>query len=493
MKINPTIFREYDIRGVAGESFTSQAIAEYERWYGPFPGITITLEAAEYIGKAYGTYIRREKGKRVIVGREIRPFAKELTESFVKGVLSTGCDVYDAGEVLTPLVYFAVAFFGFDGGVNVTGSHNVYFYNGFKMMSKNVRPIFGDKLQQLRKMIEAEDFEKGDGKYATQEVYADYEKYVLSHVKLGKPLKIVMDCGNGSSGPFAPRLFERLGCTVIGMYTEPDATFPHHIPDPEMPNTMVDLSKKVLAEHADLGVAFDADGDRVGFVDEKGLFLDADKFILVLARDILARHPGKKILYDVKCSRLLEELIPSYGGVPLMHKTGHGPIKDTLHVDPDIILAGEVSGHLYFVEDWFRFDDGLYGAAQLLKLDATAGRPFSALFEGIPQTVRTPELKLPCADEVKFEVVAKISDFFSSRYKTITIDGVRILFDQKSWGLIRASNTAGYLTIRAEADTEERLLEIKNILADKLEEFPEITDRLNRHEVASFTGRLGWV
>ncbi|OHA47832.1 MAG: hypothetical protein A2806_02185 [Candidatus Terrybacteria bacterium RIFCSPHIGHO2_01_FULL_48_17] len=493
MKINPTIFREYDIRGVAGESFTSQAIAEYERWYGPFPGITITLEAAEYIGKAYGTYIRREKGKRVIVGREIRPFAKELTESFVKGVLSTGCDVYDADEVLTPLVYFAVAFFGFDGGVNVTGSHNVYFYNGFKMMSRNVRPIFGEKLQTLRQMVENEDFEKGNGTYAIQEIYPAYEKYILAQVKLARSLKIVMDCGNGSSGPFAPQLFKKLGCKVTGMYTEPDATFPNHIPDPEMPNTLVELQKRVVRERADLGVAFDADGDRVGFVDEKGAFIDADKFILILARDILQRHPGKKILYDVKCSRLLQELIPLYGGVPFMHKTGHGPIKDTLHADSDIILAGEVSGHLYFVEDWFRFDDALFGAAQILKLVAAHARPFSSFFEEIPVTVRTPELKLPCADEKKFQVVDTISDFFSSRYKTITIDGVRVLFDEKSWGLIRASNTSGYLTIRIEADTKERLLEIKNIFADKLEEFSEIRDKLNRHEVSSFTGRLGWV
>ena len=493
MHVNSTIFREYDIRGVAGESFSPEAIAEYERWYGKFPGITITTKVAEAIGKAYGTYIKREGGKRVVVGREIRPFAKELTENFISGILSTGVDVYDAGEALTPLVYFAVAFLGFDGGINVTGSHNIYFYNGFKMMSRGVSPIFGEKLQQLRVMVEREDFEIGNGVLATQEIYPAYEKYVLEHVRLIRPLTIVMDCGNGSTGPFAPGLFQKLGCKVIGMYTNPDALFPNHIPDPEMPNTMVELAKRVQKEGADLGVAFDADGDRVGFVDEKGSFIEADKFILILARDILKRNPGKKVLYDVKCSRLLQELIPYYGGVPFMHKTGHGPIKETMRKDPDIILAGEVSGHLYFVEDWFKFDDGLFGAAQVMKLAAQVNAPFSSLFEDIPKTVATPELKLPCADERKFDVVAQISNYFSSHYKTIILDGVRILFDEKSWGLIRASNTAGYLTVRAEADTKKRLLEIKNILADKLEEFPDISDKLNRNEVTSFTGRLGWI
>src|SRR3989338_8362526 len=205
MQINPYIFREYDIRGVAGERFSPEEIAEYEKWYGPFPGVTITPEIAERICRAYATIIRRRGGKRIVVGREIRPFARELTESFIAGARAAGCDVTDLGEGVTPLVYFAVAVFGFDGGVNVTGSHNVYFYNGFKMMSRNVRPIFGEKLQTLRQMVENEDFEKGNGTYAIQEIYPAYEKYILAHVKLARSLKIVMDCGNGSSGPFAPQ------------------------------------------------------------------------------------------------------------------------------------------------------------------------------------------------------------------------------------------------------------------------------------------------
>lgn len=494
MKVDPHIFRDYDVRGVAGKDFSDEAIAEYERWYGPFPGITITISVAEAIGRGYGTYIRRGGGKRVLVGREIRPFAKELTESFIKGILSTGCDVDDTGESLTPLVYFGIAFFDYDGGVNVTGSHNVYFFNGFKMMTRGVVPIWGDKLQQIRRMIERDDFETGQGVYkTTKDVYPAYEKYVLDHMKLARPLRIAMDCGNGSTGLYAPTLFEKLGCNVSGLYTDPDATFPNHIPDPEMPNTLVDLSKRVKEEGCDLGIAFDADGDRVGFVTEKGEFIDADKVILVLAKDVLSRNPGKKILYDVKCSRLLDELIPTYSGLPLMHRTGHGPIKETIHTDNQIILGGEVSGHFFFIENWFKFDDGLYGAAQVLRIFSEQKGVFSQLFKDIPETVRTPELKLPCPDDKKFEVVKQIKKYFAANYETITIDGVRILFDDKTWGLIRSSNTSAYLTIRVESDSEERLLEVKNIMADELEKYPEITDKLNRNKVATLTGRLGWV
>ncbi|OHA48344.1 MAG: hypothetical protein A2991_03150 [Candidatus Terrybacteria bacterium RIFCSPLOWO2_01_FULL_58_14] len=493
MQINPYIFREYDIRGVAGERFSPEEIAEYEKWYGPFPGVTITPEIAERIGRAYATIIRRKRGKRIVVGREIRPFARELTESFIAGARAAGCDVTDLGEGVTPLVYFAVAAFGFDGGVNVTGSHNVYFYNGFKLTGRNVDPIFGEELQRLKIMVEREDFVSGTGGYQRENFLPAYQEAIRRRVRLARPLKVVLDCGNGSTGILAPQLLESLGCDVVGLYTEPNARFPNHIPDPEMPNTMVELGERVRTEGADLGIALDADGDRVGFVTERGEFVDADLFILLLARDVLRRHPGEKILYDVKCSRLLGELIPGYGGIPLMHRTGHGPIKATMRRDTNIAFGGEVSGHFYFVEDWFRFDDGLLGAAKVLELAAGTEAPFSSLFVDIPKTIRTPELKLPCADEEKFAVVADITRIFSQRYRTITIDGVRVLFDEKSWALVRASNTSAYLTVRAEADTEERLLEIKNVFADVLERFPQVADRLNRKAIASFTGRLGWV
>lgn len=493
MKVSPAIFREYDIRGIAGKEFSELEIEKYERWYGKFPGVTLTQGIGEAIGKAYGSIIRRAGGKRVVVGHELRPFGEELKTAFVNGIRSTGCDVADAGVSLTPLIYFAVGFFGFDGGVNITGSHNVYFYNGFKMMKKDVWPLFGAEVQEMRQMIEQEDFvQEAQGSYERQDISQAYERYIADHIHGLRSLHIVVDAGNGSAGLFAPNLFRRLGCKVTELYCEPDAAFPNHDPDPEAPQNMQDLGKKVREEQADFGIALDADGDRVGFVDEGGNFISADLVLLILAKDALSRHPGKKILYDVKCSKLLEELVPQYGGIPLMHRTGHAPIKETLRKDDAIILGGEVSGHFYFVEDYFKIDDGLFAAAKMLELCSRQSSPFSSLFEGIPRRVRTPEIKLPCADEKKFEVVREIIRRLESKFPSITLDGIRVQVTEKGWGLVRASNTSPYLTVRVEGATEGEVLQVKNILADELEKFPEIEETLDRSRAASLTGRLGW-
>lgn len=493
MDINPTIFREYDIRGVAGKEFTPEAIAEFEKWYGAFPGITITLEAAEAIGKGYGTIIRRGGGRNVVVGHEVRPFADELTAAFVVGVRSTGCDVTDLGIAITPLVYFTVAAGGYDGGVNVTGSHNVYFYNGFKMMKKDVWPLFSQELQSMRELITREDFARGAGEYRTFDGFPAYRDYIVSHTKLPRPLKLVVDYGNGSAGRFGGELFSALGCEVIELYAEPDATFPNHLPDPEDPFNMRELGERVQQKSADLGIAFDADGDRVGFVAENGEFVPADLVTLTFARDVLHRHPGKKILFDVASSALLSELIPAFGGVPLMHRIGHAPIKETLRRDPDIIFGGEVSSHFYLVEDYFKIDDGPAAAARLLQLLAASGGKCSDLFAKFPRRIKTPVMKLPCRDEEKFAIVARIADDLDKHYPAIRIDGVRIRVGEKGWGLIRASNTSPHLTVWAEGEAEIETIAIKNILADALEKHPGVTDRLNRTAVATRTGRLGWV
>jgi phosphomannomutase/phosphoglucomutase len=494
MKVSPSIFREYDIRGIAGKKFTKKALLEYRKWYGKFPGITITPKVAVALGKAYGTRIRKRGGKNIIIGHEIRPYGAELTRLFVKGVVSTGCNVYDAGVSLTPIIYFSTAFYKFDGGVNVTGSHNVYFFNGFKTMAKDVYPIFGEELQKMRRIIEKNDYIKGEkGKVRYKDVSGDYERYLLDHNKIKRKMKIVIDCGNGSAGVFAPEIFRALGCEVVGLYTRPDAHFPNHVPDPEDPFVMQDLIKKVLSEKADMGIGFDADGDRFGAIDENGNFITADHMLLVLAKDILKRNPGKKVLYDVKCTRLMEELIPKYGGKPQMHVTGHAPIKHTMRVDNDVIFAGEISGHFYFAEDYFKIDDALYSAAKTLSLISQSKKSFSSYLKSIPKTVMTPELKLPCPDNVKHRVVSKLTKYFSGKYKTITIDGVRIIFSKKSWGLVRASNTSPYLTIRVEADTDKEVIRIKNILADQLEKHKEISDKLDRENVTSHTGKLAWV
>ncbi len=494
MKIAEQIFRLYDIRGIAGNVFSLEEIAKYEKWYGKFPGITLTVETAEAIGKAYGTIIKRGGGQKVVVGYEQRPFGSELHSSFIEGVRSTGCSVIDAGISLTPFIYFATAFFGFDGGVNITGSHNVYFYNGFKLMKKAVWPLFGEELQKMRIMIENEDFEKNEeGEYEKLDVYKVYRKYFLSHIKLQRKLRVVVDTGNGSAGAFAPKLFRDLGCEVIELYTELDSSFPHHDPDPEAPQNLADLGKKVIEEKADFGIGIDADGDRAGFVDEKGEFVSADLILLILAKDALQRNPGKKILYDVKCSQLLEELVPSYGGIPLMHQTGHAPIKETLRKDSGVILGGEVSGHFYFVEDYFKIDDGLFAAGRIAELFSRAQGAFSSLFSDIPLRVRTPEIKLSCVDEKKFEIIEQIKNDLQNMFPCVLIDGIRIQVTEKSWGLVRASNTSPYLTIRAEGNSDEEVLRVKNILADELEKFPEIQDKLDRSHVVSFTGKLGWL
>lgn len=496
-KLNPYIFREYDIRGVAGKdggSFDKKLVDEYERWYGKFPGITLTLESAELIGQAYGTIIRRDGGKEVVVGHELRPFADELTNALIAGIRKSGCSVTDLGTSLTPIVYFATAYMKFDGGVNVTGSHNVYFFNGFKMMKKDVYPLFGQELQGLRKMIETGDLTTDtEGEYKKLDGYTAYREYFLSHIKLKRKLKVVLDTGNGSAGMFAPELLKELGCEVIGLYTDVDTSFPNHIPDPEARQSYSELQSQVVAHKADIGIAIDADGDRVGFFTEKGEYIDTDMPLLVLAKDALSRHPGKKILFDVKCSQLLEELVPQYGGVPLMHRTGHAPIKATMREDNEIILAGEVSGHLFFVEDYFKIDDGVYAAGKMLELLAKQDKPFSSLFAEFPQRIRTPEIKLPCADEVKVKIVEQVRQSFSGRYEIIALDGARIQFSHKGWGLVRPSNTSPYLTVRVEAETAEEVLKIKNLLADELEKFPEIADRLDRTQVMSLTGKLGWV
>lgn len=503
MHVNPTIFREYDIRGIAGKEFTPKALEEYEKWYGKFPGVTINLETAEAIGLAYGTIIRKDGGREIVVGHDVRPFADELTEAFINGVRVAGCDVIDIGVSLTPIVYFTVSYCRLNGGVMVTGSHNIYFYNGFKMMKRDNWPIFGASLQGMRKMIENDGFMKSEikGSYQKRDGFQDYKSYILEKVKISRPVKVVIDSGNGSAGLFAPNLFRSLGCVVIELFSEPDATYPNHIPDPEQHQYLKALAEKVKETKADLGVAFDADGDRAGFVTEKGECLDSDLVSLVFAKDVLPRFPGKKILFDIKSSALLEELIPKYGGVPLMHRTGHAPIKETMRLDDDVIFAGESSGHFYFVEDYFKIDDGISAAAKMLSVysaqdkpfGAAQGKPFSELFAEFPKRVRTPEFKLRCSDEKKFEIVVKIQENLAKSFSSLTIDGIRFRVGEKGWGLIRASNTSSYLTVRVEDETESEVLKIKNIIADELEKYPEILDRLNRSEVATLTGKLGWV
>lgn len=494
MPINQSIFRDYDIRGITQTAHSPKAVEEYIRWYGEFPGVTLSDENALSIGCAYGTLIRGRGGKQIVIGHEIRPHSEELKTAFIQGVTSVGCSVIDTGPSLTPIIYFTTAHEHLDGGVMITGSHNVSFFNGFKMVAKDVHPIYGEELQALARSAES-DFPVAStpGTVSFADYNQIYTNYILKNFKLNKQFKIVIDSGNGTAGIVAPTLFRALGCEVVELYSEPIADFPNHLPDPEDSYMLQDLSSKVQEVGADIGIAFDADADRFGSVDEQGTIIPTDHILLVLAKDLLSRHPQNKILFDVKCSHLLQDLIPAYGGIPLMHATGHAPIKHTLQQDKNIILGGEVSGHVYHCEDYYRIDDGIYTAVKMLDLLGKSNVKYSELFSSIPTTVTTPELKLPCPDSIKHLVVESLTEYFSSQYPTSTIDGVRITFSESSWAVIRASNTAPYLTVRAEADTVEAILAIKNILADQLEKHASITDQLDRRTVTSRTGKLGWV
>jgi len=458
MKVFPSIFREYDVRGITGKKLDKKLISEYEKLYGKFPGITLDLKTAKAIGLAFGTIIKKQGGKKILVGMEIRPYAEELKKAFISGVLATGANVFDIGSSTTPLVYFLTSHLKLDGGVSITGSHNIWFYNGFKLIQKKSLPLFGQQLQKLRQIIEKETWTKAKtpGKQELlHNAFEIYQEYAQKYLKLTRPVKIVLDCGNGTPGLFAKKFLESLGAKVIaGLYLNPDASFPHHIPDPEQPKNM-DL--------------------------------------LLLAKDVLSRHPGKKILFDVKCSGLLQTLIPSFGGIPLIHRTGHAPIKDTFQKDKNVILGGEVSGHFYFAENHYRVDDGFWAAGKILQIYSQIKKPFSSLFSFIPSLVRTPEIKLPCADEVKFKVVNQITRQLAKKYKIITVDGARVVFDSQTWGLVRASNTSPYLTLRFEGPNEKKVIKVKNIFADILEKFPEVGDKLCRTAVSSPTGKLGYV
>lgn len=493
------IFREYDIRGIAGRDFEPEIVEEYEKWYGPFPGLTITPEVSRLIGRALGSHLKVNGGKKIIVGYEVRPNADILKDEFIEGLLDAGIDVDDADKVVTPFIYFLTDFLGYDGGVNITGSHNVYFYNGYKILQTNYLPLYGDELKLIYDRIVNEDFELVDRnergkKGLVENPFEIYKKYFLEHNQVDKKLRVVIDCGNGTPGLFAKELFESLGVEIIEeLYFEPDAKFPNHVPDPESPINMSELIRSVKENVADLGIGFDADGDRVGFVNEKGEYIFADDILLLLAKDISERKPGAKVLFDVKCSKLLISMLEEMNLKPVMHRTGHAPIKDTIRKNDDIVLGGEFACHFYFTENYPKADDGFWAAAQVLKIISKSNQTISELLDFIPKRVKTPEIKLPCVDEMKFKIVQEVKEELEQLYEIIDIDGVRVNFSETSWGLVRASNTSPYLTIRVEGENDKEVLKIKNIFADILEKHEEIGDKLDRNNPFSPTGVLGFV
>jgi phosphomannomutase/phosphoglucomutase len=452
--LNPHIFRAYDVRGLLGDD--------------------VNPDVFRLVGAAYGTLIRRRGGHTIAVGQDNRISSTALTAAFVEGVRATGVDVVDIGLTPTPLLYYATAHWGLDGGANITGSHNPVEYNGVKMVHPGAAPLSEDEIQSLRALIEAGDFERGQGTLAERSPRRDYLETVRRLVSLARPLKVVVDAGNGVAGLWAPDVLRQLGCEVVELYCESDGTFPNHLPDPEDAANVRDLQARVLREGAALGLAYDGDADRVGVIDERGRRHEADLILALLARDLLQRHPGAKVVFDVKSSQALADDIARHGGVPVMWKTGHSHLKRKMR-EEGILLGGEVSGHMFFAEHYYGVDDGILASAKIVEIAARAAVPMSALFDSVPHLHATPELKAPCPDGEKFKIIAELVRELRQQYDTIDIDGARVLFPGGGWGLVRASNTNPYLTLRFEARTEGEIAEMKRIVYGALSRFPLVS------------------
>ncbi len=442
MQVDPSVFKAYDIRGVVGR--------------------TIDERFAEHLGRAFGSEAIAEGERAVAVGRDGRLSGPALTAALIRGLASTGLDVVDLGAVTTPMLYYVAATRGEHGcrsGIQVTGSHNPKDYNGFKMVLAG-RAIHGAEIQGLRRRIEAEAYTEGAGRSATMDIAAEYRARVVGDVRQARPMKIVVDCGNGIPGATAPDILRALGNEVIELYSEVDGNFPNHHPDPSKPENLADLVRTVKSSGAELGLAFDGDGDRLGVVTRDGNIIYPDRQLMLFARDVLQRHRGASILFDVKCSMHLAPLIRRAGGVPQMWMTGHSLIKAQLK-ESGAPLAGEMSGHIFFAERWYGFDDATYTAARLLEILSRSKDP-SAVLNALPTSHSTPELNVPCAEGEHHSVVERMREVarFDGALELVTIDGLRAEFAD-GFGLVRASNTTPVLVLRFEGDSPAALARIQ--------------------------------
>ncbi len=443
--MNRQIFREYDIRGVVETDLTPDLV--------------------EKLGKAFGSRVIRSGGSTIAIGKDVRLSGGELFDNLSRGVLSTGCGVVDIGRVPTPLLYFAQFHIDVHGGIMITGSHNPPEFNGFKLLIDK-KSVHGKEIQKLADEIEKGDHEAGDGKLSTVGIIKPYIAMVKEKIKLSREIKVVIDSGNGCGGLLAPELFKELGCDVIELFSEPDGTFPNHHPDPTVEKNMAHLKKAVLENGAEVGIGYDGDADRIGVIDNEGNQLHGDQILMIFAKDMLSRKKGGKVIFDVKCTKNLPEYVKKYGGVPIMSATGHSIIKQRLN-DEKAELAGEMSAHIFFAEDYYGYDDAIFATARFLKIMDGDAKPVSRFLEDVPITSNTPEIRVDCPDDVKFEIVEELVGFYRDKYEVVDIDGVRIEFEH-GWGLIRASNTQPVLVLRFEAESDEYLTEYKNAVYKKL-------------------------
>jgi phosphomannomutase / phosphoglucomutase len=449
--MNPHIFRQYDIRGIADKDLSNETI--------------------HLIGQAIGVYFQREMGltePQIVLGRDIRPSSDRIRDTFIKALASSGVAVIDVGIVTTPICYFAVPHLKVDGALMITGSHNPPEYNGIKM-SVGKSTLFGDQIQKLKQIAEKEEFLDAKGSVKHVDIIPAYRAYLKKAFTFKRKLKVVVDSGNGTAGLVAPDVLRDYGHEVTDLFTEPDSRFPNHHPDPTVEENLQDLIRTVREKKADIGLAFDGDADRIGVVDNKGTIIWGDKLLILFARSILKKIPGAKFVADVKCSHLFFEDVARHGGKAIMWKTGHSLIKQKLK-DEAAVLAGEMSGHMFFADRYFGFDDGLYAGIRALEVLDQSEKPFSELLTDLPKTYVTPELRVECSDDTKFQVVERAADYFKAHYPTTLIDGVRIDFGD-GWGLVRASNTQPALVTRFEANSPERAKEIRSIVETKINEF----------------------
>jgi len=447
VKIKPEIFREYDIRGIVDKD--------------------LNPETVELLGRGIGTYFRQKNRKEVAIGRDCRLSSSGFFEILSQGLQATGCEIVDLGTIPTPLLYFAIYHKKKEAGVMITGSHNPPQYNGFKMMVGE-ETLYGKEIQKIFDIINSNNFidEKSSVRSA-YDVIPEYQHYLVKNIHLERKMKVVVDAGNGTAGVIACPILKRLGCEVIELYCEMDGRFPHHHPDPTLPEALKDLINKVAETKADAGIAYDGDGDRIGVIDDQGNILWGDQLMVFFSRDIISSNPGAQIIFDVKASKILYEEVERLGGRPIMWRTGHSLIKKKIK-EEKALLAGEMSGHLFFADRYFGFDDAIYSSARLLELLSRSPKKLSQMLAGLPKTYHTPEIRVYASDKVKFKIVEDVKQELAKKHPIIDIDGVRAIFPQ-GWGLVRASNTQEVLVLRFEGDTEEALKAIEREVKQAVE------------------------
>ena len=443
------IFRQYDIRGIVGED--------------------LDPEVTEAVGRAFGSRVRRDANSSsptVAVGCDNRTTSPALAEGLISGIRSAGVDVFDVGTVPTPVLYWSEVKLGTDAGVQITGSHNPPEWNGIKM-TYGGSSLYGDAIQDLLHSIQASNFTSGSGGYERLTVLDRYVDDIAAQFSLDQPMRVAVDCGNGTGSILAVRLLEAIGVEVTPLFCESDPTFPNHHPDPTVDENLIDLIRTIESGNHDLGVAFDGDADRIGAIDDQGKIIRGDILLLLFGLDLLkTRGPGQKLIFDVKCSQVLPELFKEAGGEPIMWQTGHSLIKKKMR-ETGALLAGELSGHIMIADDYLGFDDALYNACRLIEIISHSGRTLSEMISDFPEYSSTPEIRIDVTEDQKWAVVSEAEVYFKEKYDVIGVDGVRILFGD-GWALLRASNTQPAIVARFEARSESRLLEIRTEIAEWL-------------------------